>query len=211
VSLFLAFFNCQSGHKEDLPHFCRRPIDAIIRVKDVDSNDPTFGTRPIPLNITAATGHAPIALGVVYNSSNIVLGMNATTRLAPLYVQVPLSYEGTFDFSARSSEAEILSLPSDIAKDPLGKGRKRLVRLHSSSPNKATTPNANGSIEWVYDPYVGDEDEGGEVVARESSPAFKGSHLQATTFLAKTVLDLTDSARLFSETSSWRGGCSIQR
>ena len=180
-------------------------------MKDVDSNDPTFGTQSIPLNITATTGHAPIALGVVYNSSNIVLGLNATTRLAPLYVQVPPSYEGTFNFSAFSSEAEILSLPSNIIQDPSGKGRKRLVRLHSPNPNNTITSNANGSIKWVYDPDSDNEDGEREVMARESSPAFKGSHLQATTLLAKTVLDLTGSARLFSETSSWGDGCSIRR
>ena len=146
-----------------------RPIDAIIRVKNVDlENDPTLGSRPVPLNITATTGHAPIALGVVYNSSNVVLGINATTKLAPLYIQVPLSYEGTFDVSAFSSEAKIQSSPSDLLKDPLDEGRKRLITLHSPNPSKKTmTSNAIGSIEWVCDP----DDDDDEDEARESSPA----------------------------------------
>lgn len=183
--------------------YSTRPIDTIIRVKDGDSNGhPTFGSRPIPLNITVTTGHAPIALGVVYNSSNVVLGVNATTRLAPLYVQVPLSYEGTFDFSAFSSEAEILSSPSDMSKDPLNRARTRLVKVHSSNSNETTT--AIGNIEWVYDDDVREVE-----AVSEHSLSFRGSHIQATTLLAKAVLDLRDSAPLFSTTSSWGEGCLV--
>jgi len=194
-----------------------RPIDAIIRVKDVDlDNDPTLESRPVPLNITATTVHAPIALGIVYNSSNVVLGINATTKLAPLYIQVPLSYEGTFDVTAFSSEAKIQSSPLDLLKDPLDEGRKRLITLHSPNlSQKTVTSNAIGSIEWVDDDDDDDDDDevedvGEGDVVRESSPAFRGSHLQATTLLARVVLDLPDSERLFSETSSWGNGCVVK-
>lgn len=204
---------------EDLLTWLRRPIDLALRVVDADDTLSDIFS-PIPLDITATSNHAPVAVAVDYASSNIVLGLNVTTRLAPAYIQVPPLFEGTslwfpasgplyylvvkliciprigsFDLFAASAETEVME---STLLDPLDIGRVRHIDISTSASH------ASGSISWKS---VGDV---GESFGGLDTDLKSRGHVQGTTQLAKAVLDLTGSPGVFGAIS-WREGCIIGR
>lgn len=76
-------------------HFFR-PIDAAIRVENLGPTTETAVEKlpPAYCNISASTHHAPIRLEIAYASPRVVLQVDASTELAPLFMGVPPAFEG---------------------------------------------------------------------------------------------------------------------
>jgi hypothetical protein len=77
--------------------FFPRPIHALVRIENLRSTgNPRKNPTPVQCNITASTVNAPIRLEVAYNSPHVVLHVDASTKLAPLFMRVPPAYEGKY-------------------------------------------------------------------------------------------------------------------
>lgn len=58
-------------------------------------------------NITARTNHAPLTLDMAYTSPRVVLNLDASTEMAPLFVTVPPAFQGMSRFSSTVPEFNV--------------------------------------------------------------------------------------------------------
>lgn len=170
-------------------------------------------SEPIHCNISTISSHAPITLAVSYpyTSPGVVLGINAATQLAPLLVQVPLAFEGTFDFDARYSDADIIepAVPSILTIPSSNKSEspEKLERLVTLAPgSKNTSSKLSGMVGWV----AAEPGEPEEAVLASIAEAKRGGRLLGVTQSAKALLDLKDPSALFKDAEEdWWNGCLV--
>jgi len=120
------------------------PIDTIVRIVNLIPHG-SNSTMPIPVVMTLQTTYAP--LGIVidypYSTTPIALFVDAETELAPVIMQLPPAFQGTFNLTASQSEVQV---NQSTVPDPSGKGRTRTVLAVDS----ALGDQVCGSVSWNY-------------------------------------------------------------
>lgn len=73
-----------------------RPITSSIRIQNLGATTEhaVEDESLVHCNITTKTNHAPLTLDVAYTSPRVVLNVDASTEMAPLFVTVPPAFQG---------------------------------------------------------------------------------------------------------------------
>lgn len=146
------------------------------------------------------TDSAPIELSVSYTSPLVALAVNASTRQAPIYLEVPPSFSGGFRLSAVSSVAEIRDWEARSIGDD------EALPLYTSSPESGNSREAFKSTTQTSPSELW-----GEVPRRnevDNDMISADGDLYASTTLAPAVLKFMSTAKLAAMTP-WKSGCVV--
>lgn len=146
------------------------------------------------------TDSAPIALSVSYTSPLVALAVNASTRQAPIHLEVPPSFSGGFRLSAISSVAEIRDWDAISFEDD------EALPRYASSPESRDPYDALRSTTQTSPSELR-----GEIPRRnedETDLVSAGGDLYASTILAPAVLEFMSRAKLAAATP-WKSGCVV--
>lgn len=82
------------------PFLPLRPITSSIRIQNLGAitEEAIDDDSLVHCNITAKTNHAPLTLDMAYTSPRVVLNLDASTEMAPLFVAVPPAFQGMSRF-----------------------------------------------------------------------------------------------------------------
>ncbi|KAK7013835.1 54S ribosomal protein L16, mitochondrial [Favolaschia claudopus] len=98
-------------------HTQNSPIEANLNL--ISSKDDSV------FDVIAHTAHGRLGVDILSAPLESTLTLHATTALAPAYVGLPITYEGSFH--AETSLGSVTVAIDGEAEDPAGKGRKRIA------------------------------------------------------------------------------------